>query len=720
MKKNKYFNDTPILTPEDDRFGANNFAEVLSRSIIGFDSPIGATIALNGSWGSGKSSTINLIRHHIALTTKKNELEIVDFKCWWFRGEEALTLAFLQELDSALKKSIRKKAKKLIPKISKTLLQTGQVIGPIINMSSGGIWGSLAKGSMDFIKNYFPEGDSIESLFLQLSKELESLNKKFLVIIDDIDRLSPEEALLIFRLIKSVGRLPNVMYLLAFDRNLAEKAVSDFYPSEGPHFLEKIIQASFDLPLPTKDDLNSAALIQIDSLCGSSKEPEEVKRFMNIFYDTVAPYLNTPRDLTRLINTMSISWLAVKNEVNLADFVALEVLRLFESKLFNALKINKDQICGIRSNYSREEKPEEVLKEFLEHVPEKRKQQGRLSLLRLFPRLENIDYADSFISQWESERRVCTNKCFGIYFRMSISDDIISSKELEEFIDNAHNKEYIKDVFKKHLCIIRKNGRSNIPLFFDELNNNAHKIKDNNIQIIISAIFEIADDINREEDAERGFSIGDTYLRIHWLIRKFTFERFDLPIRSKILMDACKKAQLGWRIDFTASAMADYFPREGKEPEPSEKCLTTEESIPELKHSIITSIDILVKDESLIDFPRLLYVLFRWEEFLDDNEKEKVKKWTTKQISNNLTLSKLAKAFTSVTWSHSMGMFGLGDRVSIKKNRAAIDNIDRIIDKPLFRHQLEKIENDNELDETYQAYIKDFLKAWRDRECGED
>ena len=65
------------------------------------------------------------------------------------------------------------------------------------------------------------------------------------VIIDDIDRLTPDEALLVFRLVKSVGRLPNVMYLIAFDRELAEKAVKERYPSEGPHFLEKIIQAYF-------------------------------------------------------------------------------------------------------------------------------------------------------------------------------------------------------------------------------------------------------------------------------------------------------------------------------------------------------------------------------------------------------------------------------------------------------------------------------------------
>jgi hypothetical protein len=63
-----------------------------------------------------------------------------------------------------------------------------------------------------------------------------------LVVIDDIDRLSLDEALLIFRLVKSVGRLPKVMHLLVYDRQLAEKIANERFPSEGPHYLEKITQ----------------------------------------------------------------------------------------------------------------------------------------------------------------------------------------------------------------------------------------------------------------------------------------------------------------------------------------------------------------------------------------------------------------------------------------------------------------------------------------------
>src|SRR3989344_1821011 len=185
MAISKYFNDDPISIPDDDYFGIDCFAKTLAHNIRDIKSPIGVTVALNGAWGSGKSSAVNLIRHHLKKELKDKKIAIIDFKCWWFRGEEALTLAFLQELNKALQSNLGDKAKDLIPRIGKSLLQGGAVIGPVVNLATGGIFGSLASGSMDFAKRYFSEKQSVEDLFCQLSKELERQNKRYLIVIDD-------------------------------------------------------------------------------------------------------------------------------------------------------------------------------------------------------------------------------------------------------------------------------------------------------------------------------------------------------------------------------------------------------------------------------------------------------------------------------------------------------------------------------------------------------
>lgn len=720
MIKAEFFNDAPILTPEDDRFGIDRFAQALSKSFKDIESPIGATIAINGPWGSGKSSAVNLIRHHLKGDVKDGKLEIIDFRCWWFRGEEALTLAFLQQLNASLQRSLSDKAKDLIPRLSKTLLQAGPVVGPAMNLATGGIWGALTAGSMDFAKRFFSEGESIEMIFHRLSKALDEQGKRFLVLIDDIDRLTPNEALLVFRLVKSVGRLPNVMYLLVFDRELAEKAVTEMYPSEGPHFLEKIIQASFELPLPARDDLNMAALSQIESLCGPIRDRDQLLRFMNIFYDAVSPYLNTPCDLTRLSNAMAVSWPAVAREVDVGDYVALEIMRLFEPLLYNAIRMNKGRVCGLRSEYGRREDPKQEIEGFLQLVPEKRREHARLALMRLFPRFENVGYSNSFNEKWEAQRLVCTDKHFDTYFRMGIGDETLPAAEIDEFLEHAGDQEYVKEAFLKALDSIRKSGKSKVPLLFDEMNVHASRIEKAKFQALISAIFEIADDINRDEDRERGsFSIGENHLRIHWLIRKLTFDRCDLDERSAIFLGACQNAQVGWLVDFTSSAISDYFPREGREPEPPEKCLVNKDHVSELKAHTVSIIESVAATGELISHPQLPSILFRWREFSED-EGTGVKAWTKGQLDIDESVSMLARAFTGESWSQGMGMVGLGDWVAMRNVRVSVEGLEKIIDVGEFRRRLEEMEKNEILDKELKENVLVFLEAWRRQESGDD
>ena len=712
-----FFNDSPISIPEEDRFGIDPFARALARSFNEISSPVGATIALNGPWGSGKSSAVNLIRHHLRSVTEEENLLIVDFKCWWFHGEEALTLAFLQTLNTALGKSLSEKAKDLIPKIGKTLLQAGPVIGPAINIATGSPFGTLFSRSLDFTKQFFPADESVEGLFRRLSEALEQQKKRFLVIIDDIDRLTPDEALLVFRLVKSVGRLPNVMYLIAFDRELAEKAVKERYPSEGPHFLEKIIQAYFELPLPARDDLNGAFLAEIERRCGAFTDQEEIRRFMNIFYDFIVPYLNSPRDLTRLTNSVAISWPPVAKEVNVADFVALEVIRVFEPKLYNMICSNKERVCGTRSSLRAGQGAKNEIEDFLNAVPAGRREQVKTGLMRLFPRFENVGYSSGFLERWVAQRLVCTEKHFETYFRMAIGDETLSVAEINEFVDRCGDGAYVKRVFREAFKSIRKNGKSKVPLLLDEVNAHASKIEKVNFEPLISAIFEIADEIDRDADRERGFSIGDNPLRIHWLIRKLTFERCDLDERSKIFTTACRGAQLGWLVDFTSSAITDYHPREGKERQPAEKCLVKEDCLDELRALALKAIKSAATNGGLIVHKSLPYILFRWREFAEDDGAS-VKAWISDRLVDDVSVAYLAKAFTRESWTQGMG--GLGDRVAMRHTHAAVDGLQSIIDVDAFRRRLEELGSDETFSKPYKEHVNTFLEAWRKRQRGEE
>jgi predicted KAP-like P-loop ATPase len=484
-------NDKPISLPSEDRFGIDPFANALAKSIEKMKAPEGTVVALNGPWGSGKSSAVNLIRHHLQAAVDNDELTIINFLCWWFRGEEALALAFFRELYAGLGPSLGDRFKKSLPKLGASLLGAGAAIAPAVDLAGASGAGSAASGAMNWLSGLIEEKDTVEKLHAQLVKSLAAQDKRFVIVIDDIDRLVPEEAMLIFRLVKSVGRLPNVIYLLVFDRALAEKIVEERYPSEGPHYLEKIIQAGFDVPEPRHGDLHQQLLAQLGELCGTVPD-EDAVRYMNIFYDVVAPEIRSPRDLNRLMNALSVTWPAVGNEVDPADFVGMETLRIFQPAIFRTLRENKEAVCGLQSSGLTKPKEEEM--NVLFFGPDKRSDlaQRRRSLMRLFPRLEsiwnNLSYGHDSEAGWKRDRRVCSDAHFDAYFRLTLDEDALPRKEIDQFIKNAKDKGAVQRAFREALGLRRSQGSTKAALLLDELNLHAADVPDDTVGPLLAAL----------------------------------------------------------------------------------------------------------------------------------------------------------------------------------------------------------------------------------------
>jgi predicted KAP-like P-loop ATPase len=712
-------NDRPITQPADDKFGIDPFAQALAASIRKIKAPEGTVIALNGPWGSGKSSAVNLVLHHLQEAVEKGEIAVINFACWWFRGEEALALAFFRELYAGLGPTLGDKFKNALPKIGARLLRTGSVVSATADLAGAGGLGSLAAGAMSWASDMIKADDTVEKLHGELTKSLAEQKKRFLIVIDDIDRLSPDEALLIFRLVKSIGRLPNVVYLLVFDRILAEDIVAERYPSEGPHYLEKIIQAGFDVPLPRQSDLNQELLRQVEAICSSPPE-SQIVRFMNVFHDVVAPEIKTPRDLVRLTNALSVTWPAVGDEVDRADFLGIETLRLFRPAVYRSLRGSQDQVCGTGDRYGRSEDnlSEELDALLLASVDEKDKKRVRRSLMRLFPRLEsvwsNLNYGDGSAAEWSRDRLVCSQEHFDSYFRFSVGDDVLPRAELDAIITRASDADFVKTKLRDALPVIRKDGTTKAKLILDELTVHANEVSEKDVPQLLKAIFELGDELDVESDKEKGFSIGDNQLRIHWLLRSLTRERFDLAARSRIFVEACEGAALSWLVDFSDSAYRDYHPREGKQPEPEQNCLTTAADAETLRERALARIRDASRSGDLAKSDRLAYLMYRWRDLAGDDGAE-VKSWAAKQMKKDAMIATFAKAFTSYSWSQGMGMAGLGDTVAKRSTRANVASLDEVLDRDALRGRVEELAAKAGQGEAHQA-ITEFLSAWQRRD----
>ncbi len=230
--------DRPNLDPRDDLFGHAPFAKGLADSICRYPGSDGLVLALYGPWGSGKSTVLNYVQHYLEQHPEDDQPILVKFNPWWFSGQENLARAFLSQLQVVLPTKSEK-----FKQLGDLLTDFAEGIGGLIDLTgvSGGAGGPIGK----LFGRAKRKPKDVPALKESITAILRKAGKRILVLIDDIDRLTPDETRQLFTVIKALADFPNVVYLLAFDREVAVQAIGQQGGIPCERYLEKIIQVPF-------------------------------------------------------------------------------------------------------------------------------------------------------------------------------------------------------------------------------------------------------------------------------------------------------------------------------------------------------------------------------------------------------------------------------------------------------------------------------------------
>ena len=484
--------DKPITEAENDLLNRNDFAVKLAKSISSWRNKESWVIALTGDWGSGKTSIKNLMVKE--LKKAGNPIHIIEFSPWEWADQELITQSFFNELSKDLAiESNDKKTKEVAEKFKKYAYYLGHIqsvsepaikVLPLIfgalmlinNFFSEefsnfviaviGIWLVVFQGLGKFFElkvnrlEYLSK-ENKKSLFevkQDIQKSLDTFNSPILIILDDLDRLSSSQLLTITQLVKANSDFSNIIFLLLYSKSIVEEKLTD-KNQNGTAYMEKIIQVDFAVPKVDTNLIINLLNEKLDEITTSLT----IKNKSDVYDETylshvfnegkLVNYFKDLRNLYRFLNSFEFNVNSfIKNdflEVNFTDLFAIEVIRLFEPKLYEGIINNKNFLIKGYENpntrITQNNNQDELLLKAKEFLAKFEGFGAEDCLKTIFPvfngyfhNLNNyLDYGQNSIK----ELRICNEQNFNNYFMQGVPEHIVSQSELNDYFDSLSSLE---------------------------------------------------------------------------------------------------------------------------------------------------------------------------------------------------------------------------------------------------------------------------------------
>lgn len=442
--------DLPIRNVSEDKLNRGSFASSLASAIMEYSSSSSFTIGLYGEWGSGKTSLINMVLDDIEKRTDKTI--ILRFNPWLCSETNQLISQFFKQLASALKEYEDKDGKRhWITKDSAWQLLDEYADYWNITSAIPVVGAAVAALGNAFTKQIKNRNSDLQKRKNEIVDKLKEIGVRIIVSIDDIDRLSENEIIAVFQLVKSLADFPNTVYFLSFDYNVVISALAKVQNGDGKEYLEKVIQVPFEIPAPDMDDIHRFLFAKLDGILGDIPEEKwDTSAWSSLFLHGMKRYIRSIRDVIRFINVFSLKYDMVKNEVDPVDLLGITCLQVFEPIVYSRLPHHKGTLCGGLGAYSSEnqkQKEKEIQAMFGLLTSDN---QGicnvdalKQVMVILFPRLSEALHVITGSGRYYDHRsylirhRISVSDCFDRYFSLRLEQKSIPNESLEKYMFEA-------------------------------------------------------------------------------------------------------------------------------------------------------------------------------------------------------------------------------------------------------------------------------------------
>ena len=343
----------------NDMFGIGNYIKGLCSFIA--DCPTPMTIAIQGDWGSGKTSIMEMV---------KKQLEQEPVHCVWvntwqfsqFNTDANLPISLIHEIIQGFDIDRTKTGKEIIEEI-------GHIGVSLLKRAAyGAAYRAMdltigSTNTADVRKNLLNGADEIlgmnkiarnlKNRFQKCVDEALAGNnaKRILLFVDDLDRLEPLRAVELLEVLKNFLDCENCVFVLAIDYNVVVRGIRSKYGTDideekGRSFFDKIIQVPFKVPVAQYDISHfvKEILTEVEGIEGTDTEADDYVALIN------SSIGSNPRSMIRLFNSFFLLIKVVGEELLDRDimnrktlFAILCMQQHFES-LYNYIVVNRDTV----------------------------------------------------------------------------------------------------------------------------------------------------------------------------------------------------------------------------------------------------------------------------------------------------------------------------------------------------------------------------------------
>lgn len=540
--------DRALENRDEDQFGFVGIAERLAPSIVEASKGDGMVIGLEGRWGSGKTSLLNFLRSELENAEEQGIYTITIAP--WLNGDASSLVSSLLDPISAILKSredelaeangaIGNAASEAVTEVGQLLRdygpKTARRIASFANVAAYFVPGAQMVGGAfqagaNAVEQVLPTGPTPSELKRKISQKIQDLNVGFVVILDDLDRLEPEQAVEVVRLVRSVADFPRVAYLMCYDREvLAQALKTGLKVADGDLFLQKIVQLTFSIPLPEPFDLRTQFLDEAKTIyeeVTSSSAEGPLFNDLKLAVDREGMELSTPREVKLALNSIRFVFPQVKDDVYFPDLCRLHLIKTTNYKLYQWLELYLSErsvlMTGDASIGTDEKK--RLGYDLKTLLPDKGPVSCRsiFSLKRFIPGLDDAEEPEKRVfnttnSETVSEaialKRLGSPLHYRFYFALTGPKTVMPDGAFNDLLQLAkENPDQLTERFTEEVRKRRRNGKTWFEHVLNRLNNECiTSLDEEQLAGVIKALGDMMD-VALEEDGEHrpfDFSLGE-------------------------------------------------------------------------------------------------------------------------------------------------------------------------------------------------------------------